>query len=232
VPQTKLLIFDLDGTLLDTRSFIVPAVQDLLTQFFEAHQIDDLAIPSTCHIVQALGTPVDQYYRGLLPPAYQHLSPQLHHQGRLTLARWIRHGAASLYPQVIPILNLLYSKRWTLAIASNCDRPYLDAVLETFALDSLFDYHLCIQDRQHATKVDLVHEMLYRFPAEQVVLIGDRQSDIDAGHANGIPVIACRYGFGSPAELATADLQIECFTELPAVLQQLQNHPEAKESDC
>ena len=43
---------------------------------------------------------------------------------------------------------------------------------------------------------------------------GDRFSDIEAAHANGIPAIACHFGFADEGELDGAEYHIQSLRDL------------------
>ena len=51
------------------------------------------------------------------------------------------------------------------------------------------------------------------------VCIGDRFSDVEAGRKNGLPVVGCLYGYGSPEELRECSVLIRDIAELPAALE-------------
>lgn len=53
------------------------------------------------------------------------------------------------------------------------------------------------------------------------VMVGDRDNDLRAGHANGMAVIAALWGYGDPVEMAASDVLLNDPADLPAAVNRL-----------
>ncbi len=63
----KCLVFDLDGTLLDTASFAVTALRDAV-QSINKKRRQSIKLPDDKRIRLCFGLPIPDYYRSLLSP--------------------------------------------------------------------------------------------------------------------------------------------------------------------
>ncbi|HEX03670.1 MAG TPA: HAD family hydrolase, partial [Bacteroidetes bacterium] len=150
-------------------------------------------------LVSGIGAPSDVFYRSLLDDAY--------------LDKWkefrdiiIEEEKSQLateritFPGTINTLNTLSKRGYKMAMVSNCSTQYLQEVLDTQKLREYFDIATCIGDRDGATKTELVAEVVAKLGGKAAV-IGDREYDVEAGKANGLPVVGALYGYGSREEL-------------------------------
>jgi phosphoglycolate phosphatase-like HAD superfamily hydrolase len=59
----------------------------------------------------------------------------------------------------------------------------------------------------------------YGLEAESTWMVGDRSSDVEAGVANGLTVVGCRYAdFGDASELAGSAILVDSFDALAAAV--------------
>lgn len=65
--------------------------------------------------------------------------------------------------------------------------------------------------------------MSHEITADRTILVGDSVEDAQAAHANGIPFIAVRYGYGDPLAYGDARpaAELRALAELPALLARL-----------
>lgn len=84
-------------------------------------------------------------------------------------------------------------------------QPYAIRILEHFEIGQFSDavHGPTLADRAH-NKAVLIEEALRKVASTHAVMGGDRNKDIHAAKANGIPAIAARWGYGSAAELSAA----------------------------
>jgi phosphoglycolate phosphatase len=127
------------------------------------------------------------------------------------------HASASLYPGALELLHAIRNEGHVIATATNAPRDYFDAVLDGHGLRALVDVPMCLGDG-FADKSAMVARAIQESESRPAVVIGDRQDDIVAAHANGAFAIGARYGYGADGELADADAVIESLADLPAAL--------------
>jgi phosphoglycolate phosphatase len=190
------LFFDLDGTLTDSglgicRSFV--------------HALKRVGVEVTeLPLLVCVGPPLPVAFRTLLPSADAQVIEQAIAVYR---ERFETTGMFEnvLYPGVRQALAELQQEGHRMRIVTAKPRPYAIRILEHFEIDRFFDavHGPTLADRTH-NKVLLIEEALRGVASSHAVMIGDRDEDIRAAKANGIPAIAARWGYGSAAELSAA----------------------------
>ncbi len=213
IPTT--LLFDMDGTLLDSRAAVVDAVADGLTGAYRHHELPP-AIPDRDLIADCMGLPSREYFATAYPPGT--VPPDLRDAfaetyGRLTAEHEvaaITGGRTALYPGVAETLAALKT-RHELILFSNAGTVYFRAVIAGHDLERYFSNSLCIEeavDRGIATDKAGMVRALVDDPSRAVV-VGDRAGDIEAGQAAGTRTVGCLHGFGSLKELQAADWLVD-----------------------
>jgi phosphoglycolate phosphatase len=204
-----LLIFDLDGTLYDTRTSFIPTMRSVYAEY-------GLPYPSDGVILGFVGEPFPVMLDWLIEHGFS--------TGREALARQISEiefasirERGALFPGVRETLEGLREAGYTICLCTNGDRRYADAVLSACGVLHLFA-ELETNEVEGRTKVDLVSDLLRRVPHKRAFMIGDRYHDMEAGRANGCTVIAVEYGYGSSEELEVADRRIGSFSDLGSYL--------------
>ncbi|MEW6281685.1 MAG: HAD family hydrolase [Candidatus Eremiobacterota bacterium] len=199
------MLFDLDGTLLDSRRLSLLAAREGLQGL-------GLPEPSEALVYSLVGLPEREYYAGLVPPELADLARE--RVGGLEL-RLLLEGAADLFPGAREALGALRGRR--LGLVTNAGRDYCLAAVGSTGLSGFMDIILCSEDAPEQGKAELVRRAVERL-GRPAALAGDRSSDWQAARANGVYSIACHWGFGSDAELAGADAHARNFEGLLALL--------------
>jgi len=215
------LVFDTDGTLLDGRQVVIDAVAEGLESTY--HHFD-LPLPVLDHerIALAMGLPANNFFRVAFAPesvpGHLHDAFACEFEVRSTRAEvaalW--RGSSLLYDGVEETLATLTERGHTMALFSNATAPYFEAVVAVHRLDRFFTRQLsletAVRTRVARDKTGIVRHLTDGYRTR--VVIGDRIHDIDAGRSAGARTVGCLYGFGKPAELASADWTIERMSEL------------------
>jgi len=206
-----LVMFDLDGTLVETAPEILDAVNDALRHFnlpeVTQQQVDHWIGLGTLELLvkavaQVTGVDVAEVRTsallGQIVPVYN-------------LAYNARCGTRSqLYPQVRDTLLALRAQGVKLAVVTNKESRYTQVVLDAHGLSSLFD--LVISGDTFSTKkpdpVGVGH-VLSRFgvaPA-RALFVGDSSIDAATAQAAGVPVWLLPYGYnmGQAVETCAPD---------------------------
>ncbi len=213
----RLVVFDVDGTLLDSQNHIVGA----MTHAF-AHCGHDL--PERGAILSIVGLS--------LPVAMQALVPNLPGAEIERLVESYKQGftgirateAAPLYPGAREALDGLRARDEVLmGVATGKSRRGLDHVLGAHDLGTYFVTSQVADD--HPSKPH--PSMLMRAAAEtgvaRGIMVGDTEYDIAMGRAAGFRTLAVGWGYHAPDRLraAGADLLIEDFADLAPALADL-----------
>lgn len=209
----RLLIFDLDGTLIDSLDDLHAAVNHLRRQFGLA----------------PVGSPQTRAFVGdglrlLVQRALAEAAP-----GREELERgcdvfrsyYAAHllGRTALYPGVRETLPQL-ARAWHLAVVTNKPQPQAEQLCRGLGLEPWLML-LVGGDAARPLKPQPDGLLLACSQAgcqpEKAWMIGDHYTDLAAARAAGMPGCFCRYGFGEARDELSA-CQIESFRQLPEVL--------------
>jgi len=203
----NLIIFDLDGTLYDTRSTITEAVRRTAGDL-------ELPVPGDEVIVAALGLTAEEYCRTLFPNLDDNMLEDV--RGRLSrYERSLIPSAAGLFPGTVEMLRWFHEKGYTLAICSSGSGEYVRLVLSATGIDKYFSGIKSASD--HQDKTVLVHELLVEFRPETALLVGDRSFDFDAAHDNNLIAVGVEYGFGG-GEIKRADFTARTADDLTGIV--------------
>ena len=192
------LIFDLDGTLTDSKPGIVGCLREVLN----ARGMKDYG-----SLDRFIGPPVEQWVKELLPDGSD--------EDRVALARdyracYDRVGWSnnSVYPGVTEMLAQLHGGSIPLYVCTSKHQHFAERILETFSIAKYFEaiFGDKIEYTSHS-KSDLLAQILseHEIDHELVWMVGDRCFDIEAAHANRIRCLAAAWGYGSAEEWAQAE---------------------------
>ncbi|MBI5196098.1 MAG: HAD-IA family hydrolase [Nitrospirae bacterium] len=225
----KLLIFDLDGTLVDTSQDITDAVNYALKPFSQrAYSVEETKA--------MVGSGISKLIESLvLAGDLIHPNPPLEKGGRgdfsavkIALNRFLEYYTAHLldntkpYPGVNETLLKLgdYKK----AVISNKREALSKGVLEGLGLSKFFEVVLGSDSvAENKPSPVPVLEVLKRLsvPKQEAVMIGDSNYDVESAHSAGIKIIAVTYGFRKRDMLKDADFMIDSFGEVTGVLAEI-----------
>jgi len=209
------VLFDLDGTLIDS----APGIIDSLEQTFRHF---GWAIPPRSELMHYIGPPLIDSFRHRLgldeADAWEML--------RVYREDYRRDGAfdAAVFPGVLGLLEQLRASEIPLAVATS--KPESQAVRILAHLD-LSQYFAVIsgasEDETRSTKADIVSVALTGLRdmghlASRAVLVGDRVYDVEGAAAHGIPAVIVEWGYGSPHEAVGAASTVYSADQLRAFL--------------
>ena len=202
-----LLIFDLDGTLVETTQLSIPLIQE------EIKRYPHLKMPEPKAIQSVFGLPKKEFWETLIPDGKPEELIHIQSSWEVKLLDMMQEHDV-LLPYVKEVLSELKERGHRLTTASNCSTAYLERILETQGIEEYFDDPLCIELVQGKKKEEILQAHFAVLPKEEAYMIGDRSSDIEAAHANGVPAIACHFGFADDGELDGADYHIHSLRDL------------------
>ena len=186
------LIFDIDGTLWDSRAIIAEGYNEVLTEAgypelcVNAEDLKKLFGKTMSEIADILlaKVPVEQRYP--------------------LMERCIDVGDRKLlddpcdigYPGVVETLEEL-AKRYRLFIVSNSQAGYPQTTMEKLGINHLIAGHLCFGDTG-TDKGTTIRILMEKHGIQSAVYIGDTQGDYEASCNAGLPFVWVTYGFGVP----------------------------------
>ena len=188
----KAVLFDLDGTLIDTAADFIRIIQAMCRE--EGREIVDAAL---------IRTQVSEGARAMVKLVY----PELQVDDPIFLAHRQRfldiYGAdiavdTDLFSGMYPLIEDLEQRDIPWGIVTNKPRWLSEALLQALNLTERCAVLVCPEDVKH-TKPD--PEPMYlaaqqiNVPAEQCIYVGDHPRDIDAGRSANMYTILAAYGY-------------------------------------
>lgn len=192
-----LLIFDLDGTLADTRQDLADAVN---------HVRRRLGLPelSVAEVMRHVGRGVRELVQGVLPEQYR---DRLDEAVRWFAGFYQEHALdhTRLYPGVEETLEHFHQKKR--AVISNKPEALSRLILQGLGIAGAFNVilggdSLPVMKPDPAPILHVLRTLDVR--PERAVILGDGTTDIEAGRAVGIHTCAVTYGFRPRDTLAAA----------------------------
>ena len=183
----KLLVFDWDGTLIDSAAAIVDALQLACVDMGLERPADDRAR----HII---GLGLDDALRYLVPELAVDDYAGLVERYRFHFL--VRDGATALFPGTAEGLARLEHRGHLLAIATGKSRRGLERALERTGVRNRFAASRCADEgfsKPHPGMLQAVMDELM-IPAESTLMIGDTTHDLLMAANAGIRSLAVSYG--------------------------------------
>lgn len=187
-----LVIFDWDGTLMDTVGKIVSCMQNVAQELM-------LPIPSEQEVRDVIGLSLPQ----IMPILF---ADHQNHQQIIDCYR--RHHLASelltpLFDGVELLIRNLFDAGYHLAIATGKGRQGLDNVLALTGLGDYFHATRCADDAQSKPHPEMLYSLLAHFDvtADRAIMIGDSIQDLAMANNAGMASIGVSYGAHNESRL-------------------------------
>jgi phosphoglycolate phosphatase len=216
----NIVIFDMDGTLVDNTSLAVAAARDGLRDYYSARDLDP-PLPTREQVRSLVGLPAPEYFAGLLPEESrtEENCREILERVQAREEERLAAGEGRMFAGVPEVMARLRKAGYAIGLASNCMAGYLEGNLAHVLDRGWFDSTACLQQRP--TKIENVALVLAELGAESGVMVGDRFGDVEAGRTNGLITVGAVYGYGEPEEIQLADHAIGAIGELPELLLRL-----------
>lgn len=191
----RLLVFDWDGTLMDSQARIVACIQ-------AAARDAGAAVPTPDAARQIIGLGLREAMDRLFPEVTESVVGDI-------VERYRHHflGAdptpSVLFPGVVETLEALSEAGFLLGVATGKSRRGLDQVLEETGLRRLFAATRCADEtlsKPHPQMLEEVMGVLGAEPAE-TLMIGDTEFDMQMARNARVPAVAVAYGVHEPERL-------------------------------
>ena len=201
----KLVIFDLDGTLIDAYAAISSSFNYVMRRLGLKTQSARLVRGLVGHGDQDLLKP----YVSKVNLEYALNLYRQHHKTSL-----LRHS--HLYPYARGLLRGLKARDYKLAVASNRPSKYSHILLKHLKIRGFFDYVICADQAGHAKPhPEMLNRIVKRFgfKKSQAVYVGDMTVDAQAGRRAKIKTIIVTGGSSSKREIRSQ----QPFRIIPAI---------------
>jgi phosphoglycolate phosphatase len=226
----KLAVFDVDGTLIDSRSSIFRAAVEAANEIgVSAPTYDDVRQIVGISLFEALATmrpDLDHATIGAYTEAYKNAFIRFHADPNF-------HDA--LYPGAAELLADLKADGWALGMATGQSRRGVNRNLDVHNWREVFDCTFCADDGPSKPHPHMLNRNIETtgFTAEHTVMIGDTAHDITMARQAGVYAIGVTWGFHTSEELfaAGADEIVSDFKELQEVLHNVKRIQDADLAD-
>lgn len=211
----KLLVFDWDGTLMDSEARIVDCVRAAAGDL-------DLDIPSDDAIRNIIGLGLREAIDSLFPGADDDLHLNIVTRYRIHYLNENR-TPSQLFQGAKEVIQGLAEQEYLLAVATGKGRSGLNLVLESTGIGGYFHATRCADEtfsKPHPEMLQQIIDELGVFPKE-ALMIGDTEYDLEMAANAGVASLGVAYGVHAPERLAKHN-PLGCLdrvTDLPDWLQ-------------
>jgi phosphoglycolate phosphatase len=201
----RLVVFDWDGTLIDSAGTIVRCIQDAARDM-------GLEVPDRERASHVIGLGLHDSLRLAVPSLTTERYPDFAaHYRRHFLAR---QDAMLLFPGILDLLERL-SKERLLAIATGKSRKGLDRALEYENLGRFFSGSRCADETNPKPHPAMLLELMEQFSVNkaEALMIGDTSHDLEMARVAGVDALAVTYG-AHPEKGLRACGPLGCFSDV------------------
>lgn len=198
----KFAIWDVDGTLVDSREVI----QTAMVTAFEGH---DLPAPDYEATRQTVGLGLREACAKLVPGGFDmaQLPALVERYRQAFIARRAEPDFSEpLYAGALEALDALRADNWVIGMATGKSRRGIRAIFEMHPLEQYFDTIWSADDGPGKPSPFMLEEAMKAVGAErhESVMIGDATFDILMGRAARVHTLGVSWGFGEAHELEAA----------------------------
>lgn len=212
----KTVFFDYDGTLHDSMKIYKPALIKAYS-YLVAKKMATKRTLKDEEIKYWLGFNSKEMWKNFMPNLPLKMQDEARNMVGEEMKSCVKNNKAKLYEGALETLNYLKNKGYHIVFVSNCSNYYKDIHNEAFKLDEYFEELACAQEYKYVPKYEFLSKVMKKYPKDMVI-IGDRYHDMEAGKINNIYTIGCEYGFGGSKEVSNADFVIKDIRELKKYL--------------
>ena len=212
--STKLLIFDLDGTLADT----LITIRDSVNMALEKHQ---LPLRTYDEVMWAIGNGARELMRRSVPAELstdQDFIDRIYEDYTEAYNKTFAN-IDGCYPFVSEVLHTLKERGYTLAVLSNKPDFYTKIIVEALFSDGIVSFAAgqTSLPRKPDPTVPLMIAERFGVSPQECAFIGDSDVDVMTAKNSGMTAVACSWGYRPKEALQDADYIIDDARELLSI---------------
>lgn len=209
--KIKNIIFDLDGTLWDSREQVVQAWNNALKE------IKSITL-SKEELTSLMGKTNDEYKKILFPDVDNDTANQYMKMCEIEEVKYLTKNGANLFNNTIQTIKQLH-KYYNLFIVSNCQDGYIESFLNHYKLNKYFNDIEC-NGKTGLNKTQNIELLIDRNKINNfnTCYVGDTKGDYESANNNNLLFIYAKYGFGKCQNMKYTINKID---ELPYVLENI-----------
>jgi phosphoglycolate phosphatase len=183
----SLIVFDWDGTLMDSASGIAACIQ-------EASREMGLKVPSDEQARHVIGLGLQDSLRFAVPDLPLEGYPEFVELYRKHFR--VKELEMTLFPGVPELLDGLRHAGHRLAIATGKSRRGLDRALATCGLEARFVASRCADETTPKPAPDMLRELMHELAvsSDRTLMIGDTSHDLGMATSAGVDAVGVTYG--------------------------------------
>ena len=187
------LIFDIDGTLWDSRALVAEGYNIQL----KAENLEHLCVTAE-DLKPLFGKVMSDIADAMLASIPVESRYDLMERCMATENKYLEENPCHIgYPGVTETVAKL-SEKYRLFIVSNSQCGYPELCIEKLGLTPYIQGHMCFGDTG-TSKGKTIRTLMAKYGIENCAYVGDTQGDYEATVEADVPFIWCTYGFGVPA---------------------------------
>lgn len=202
--SSGLVVFDCDGTLVDSQHGIVGAMA-------AASQALGLAVPEAAAVRHVVGLSLDEAIRRLFPDGDPGQWDAVAHHYKSAFAGFRREAEFQepLFPGILAVVELLDRRGFLLGIATGKSLRGLTATLDRHGLSDVFTTLQTADQGPGKPHPGMLHRAMADAGVEAAatVMVGDTTYDIEMGRNAGTAVIGVGWGYHPGRDLMAAGAQ-------------------------
>lgn len=189
----RCVIFDIDGTLFDTKEGIISALNDTIGTF-GGEQID------SDEADKYIGPPVFDSFINYQCYSDEKAREATQHYRRVYVDKYLQ--GASMYEGGMSVLEKMKQSGDIICIATMKTWPQVEKLLTFSGVNEFFDVIKCATEDSSLTKTKMLEQIKDEITADEYIMIGDTYGDYKAAVSNGMGFVFAVYGYGECAEAA------------------------------
>ena len=193
MPRPRAIVFDLDGTLVDS-------LPDIVGAFHDAFADHGLTAPPEAAVRDHVGLPLEAMYAEFAPA--EHVAALVAAYRRIYPQRFTRTSRP--FPGVPEVLAELRRHGFRLAVATTKRSDMATRFVAAMGLEDALDHVQGTDGFPHKPAPDVVLRALAALDAEGTWMVGDTIHDVGAGRAAGLATYAVTWGTHDAETLAAA----------------------------
>ena len=192
----KLIVFDWDGTLMDSASGIVACIQEASLEM-------GLEVPTNERASHVIGLGLRDSLRFAVPDLPESAYAQFAELYRKHFLA--REEGMTLFPGVPDLIAALHGSGYALAVATGKSRKGLDRALGASGLANFFCASRCADETNPKPHPAMLLELMTELSraSAELLMVGDTSHDLDMAANAAVDALAVTYG-AHPAELLRA----------------------------
>ncbi len=192
------VLFDLDGTLLNTPHLILCAYQNVLDSFDVPFELETVR--------RTIGRPLNDSFRELIPEFGHQQIDQCVQSFRIKFRELsTEQGENLMFPQALSLLKKLKKEKWKIAAVTSKVKNSAEEVLSLAKARQFFDELFCtdmVANGKPAPDLALLALATLGVLPPQTTVVGDTMDDVNMANGAGVKCIGVTWGVTSKQDFA------------------------------